>query len=243
MYKYIHTCIYIHVYMSAHIRTYTYTHTHIQNVHMNARKHAWNDGAAANVQGAVADEGSFALRFRSTQVLHFAFVRRNQTTFRTSIARTSLYPRPAASILLHPPSPRHNIPQNSSRPQASAVLLFYTDQMNRAHSPEEAPRTFTMAPCVLVERLEGKQRCSRAAVSEHQESKPEKKVTVHWKRRDNEEPAHLHWCGSNPPSSWLAQAASPRSWCSEIGSPFHHFPAVSRVVTVRNAVKGCNPEK
>jgi len=179
MYKYIHTCIYIHVYMSAHIRTYTYTHTHIQNVHMNARKHAWNDGAAANVQGAVADEGSFALRFRSTQVLHFAFVRRNQTTFRTSIARTSLYPRPAASILLHPPSPRHNIPQNSSRPQASAVLLFYTDQMNRAHSPEEAPRTFTMAPCVLVERLEGKQRCSRAAVSEHQESKPEKKVTVH----------------------------------------------------------------
>jgi len=32
---------------------------------MNARKHAWNDGAAANVQGAVADQGSFALLFRS----------------------------------------------------------------------------------------------------------------------------------------------------------------------------------
>jgi len=47
MYKYIHTCIYIHIYMSAHIHTYTYTHTHIQNVHVNAHKHAWNDSVAA----------------------------------------------------------------------------------------------------------------------------------------------------------------------------------------------------
>ena len=41
------------------------------------------------------------------------------------------------------------------------------DQMNGVHSPEEAPRSFTMAPCVAVERLEAKQRCSRAAVSKH----------------------------------------------------------------------------
>jgi len=39
---------------------------------MNARKHAWNDGAAANVQGAVADEGSFDLLFRSTQSNHIS---------------------------------------------------------------------------------------------------------------------------------------------------------------------------
>ena len=71
-------------------------------------------------------------------------------------------------------------------------------------------------------------------------------MTVHEKQRVNEEqptpasspshksrqhsaqttPAHLHWCGANPPSSWLAQAAS-RSQCSEIGSHFHHFPAVT----------------
>ena len=76
--------------MSAHMHTYTYMHTHIQNVHMNTCKHAWNDDAAANVQGAVADEGSFALLFRSTQ----------STTFRTSNARTALYPRPAAPITL-----------------------------------------------------------------------------------------------------------------------------------------------
>jgi len=39
--------------------------------------------------------------------------------------------------------------------------------MNKMHSSEEALRSFTMAPCVVAERLEGKQRCSRAAVSEH----------------------------------------------------------------------------
>jgi len=50
IYIYIHTCIYIHIYMFAHIHTYTYIHTHIHNVHMNARKHAWNNVAAANVQ-------------------------------------------------------------------------------------------------------------------------------------------------------------------------------------------------
>jgi len=72
LYKYIHTCIYIHIYMSAHIHTYTYIHTHIQKVHMNARKHAWNDGAAANARGAVADAGSFARLFRSTQSNHIS---------------------------------------------------------------------------------------------------------------------------------------------------------------------------
>ena len=159
MYKYIHACIYIHIYMSTHIHTYTYIHTHIQNVHMNARKYTWNDGATANARGAVADAGSFAR----------LFVRRNQTTFRTSNARTSLYPLPETPIPLHrdPPSPLPNIPQNSSRPRASAVLLFCTDQMNRVHSSEAAPRSFTMAPSVVVERLEGKQRCSRDAASEH----------------------------------------------------------------------------
>jgi len=67
MYKYIHTCTYIHIYMSAHIHTYTYIHTHIQNVHMNARKHAWNDSASANARGAVLERGSFGRLFHSTQ--------------------------------------------------------------------------------------------------------------------------------------------------------------------------------
>jgi len=56
----------------------------MQNVHMNARKHAWNDGVAANARGAL----------QTQEALHVSFVRRNQTTFRTSNARTSLYPLP-----------------------------------------------------------------------------------------------------------------------------------------------------
>jgi len=41
--------------------------------------------------------------------------------------------------------------------------------MNRVHRSEEAPRSFTgtMAPCAVVERLEGKHQCNRAAVGEH----------------------------------------------------------------------------
>ena len=37
MYKYIHTCIYIHI-SCPHTYTHTHIHTRIQNVHMNARK-------------------------------------------------------------------------------------------------------------------------------------------------------------------------------------------------------------
>ena len=71
MYKYVHTCIYVHIYMSAHIHTYTYIHTRIQNIHMNARKHIWNDGAAANARQAVVERGSFASLF-STQSNHIS---------------------------------------------------------------------------------------------------------------------------------------------------------------------------
>ena len=72
---------------------------------MNARKHAWNNSVAANARGAVVERGSFARLFCSTQ----------STTFRTSNARTSLYPLPETLIPLHPPSPLPNIPQNSSQ--------------------------------------------------------------------------------------------------------------------------------
>jgi len=65
----------------------------------------------------------------------------------------------------HPLFPTY--PRTVRGPRASAVLMFCTDQMNRVHSSEEAQRSFTMAPCKVVEKLEGNQRCSRAAVSEH----------------------------------------------------------------------------
>jgi len=169
MYKYIHTCIYIHTYMSAHIHTYTYTHTHIQNVHMNARMHAWNKGAAAK-------------RARS---------RCRRKKLCTSLSLDTIKPHFAPPMqglhcthfLKHQyPTTPHSLfptyPRTVRGPRASAVLLFYADQMNRVHSSEEAPHIhiyiyiyihiyFTMAPCVVAERLKGKQWCSRAAVSEH----------------------------------------------------------------------------
>ena len=75
IYVQIHTHVHIYTYIHvAYIHTYTYIHTHIQNVYINrdTRKHAWNNGAAANVQGAVADQGSCTLLFGSTQSNHIS---------------------------------------------------------------------------------------------------------------------------------------------------------------------------
>jgi len=55
VYIYIYTCIYIHIYMLVHIHTCTYIHTHVQNVHMHACKHVWNDGVAATAREAQID--------------------------------------------------------------------------------------------------------------------------------------------------------------------------------------------
>jgi len=71
----------------------------------NARKHAWNDGTAANVQGAVADHGRFALLFRSTQSNHISHLQCKDFIVPTSCTTNT------------PPSPipSSNIPQNSSK--------------------------------------------------------------------------------------------------------------------------------
>ena len=130
--------------MSAHIHTYTYIYTHIQNVHMNARKHAWNDGAAANARGAVGDAGSFARLFRSTQSKHLSHLQM-QGLHCTHFLK---HQYPSTSHPLFPTYPR-----TVRGPRARAVLLFYTDQMNRVHSSEEAPRSLTMASCVVVQSI------------------------------------------------------------------------------------------
>jgi len=158
--------------MSAHIHTYTYIHTHIQNVHMNARKNAWNDGAVANARGAVADVVKLctSLSFDAIKP-HFAPPMQG---FRCTHFLKHQYP--STPHLLFP-----TYPTTVRGPQASAVLPFYTDQMNRVHSSEEAPRSFTMAPCIVVERLEGKQRCNKSRSKRpHRNPSPRMiKVTVH----------------------------------------------------------------
>jgi len=68
----IHTHMHICTYTCPHTYAHTHTHTHIQNVHMNARIHAWNDKDSANARGAITNAGSFACLFRSTQSNHIS---------------------------------------------------------------------------------------------------------------------------------------------------------------------------
>jgi len=67
----VYTCIRIHIHIHMHIHTYIhvsthkcmhiYTHTHVQHIPMHARKHVWNDGAAATARAARLDATSSAL--------------------------------------------------------------------------------------------------------------------------------------------------------------------------------------
>jgi len=239
MYKYIHTCIYLRIYMSAHIHTYTYIHTRIQNVHMNARKHAWNDGTAANARGAVAEAGAFVRLFRSTQSNHISHLQCKDFIVPTSWKHQ--YPSTP-----HPLFPTY--PRTVRRPRASAVLLFYADQINRVHSSEEAPRSFTMAPCVVVERLRessGAQSRSRRArrnpsprmikgtVDEETKGQWKNDQALHQpitqsecesrQRSTQTTSAHLHWCGPDPSSSWPAQATSHKGHAPKRGYIFAIF--------------------
>jgi len=66
-----------------------------------ARKHAWNDGAAANVQGAVVDQGSFALLFRSTQLNHISHLQSKDFIVSTSCStNTPPFPIPSSQHTL-----------------------------------------------------------------------------------------------------------------------------------------------
>ena len=86
---------------------------------MNARKHAWNDSVAANVQGAVADQGSFALLFRSTQLNHISRLQCKDFIVPTSCS-TNTPPSPI-------PSFQHTPEQFADRGQAQ----FYCSTLIR----------------------------------------------------------------------------------------------------------------
>jgi len=108
-----HRCTntYTHAYTYIYTCPHTYTHTHI---HIYGHTHTkCTYEMHANTLGTTARQRTCKDQLQTTKDLHFSFVWRNQTTFCTSNARTSLYPRPAALIPLHPPTPLPNIPQNS----------------------------------------------------------------------------------------------------------------------------------
>jgi len=144
--------------MSAHTHTYTYTHTHIRNVRMNARMHAWNDVAAAK------HARSRCRRRKLCTSLSFNAIKPHFAPPMQGLHCTHFLKHQYPSTP-HPLFP--TFPRTVRGPRASAVSLFFIEQMNRVCSSEEALHNFTMVPCVVVERLEGKQRCSRAAISEH----------------------------------------------------------------------------
>jgi len=153
-----HIYTYEHVRTHTHIHIYTRTHTHtqIQNVHMNARMHAWNDGVAAKCAR------SCCRRRKLCTSLSFDAIKQHFAPPMQGLHCTQFLKHQYPSTP-HPLFPTYYGPQNSSRTAGKRSLLFYIDQMNRVHSPEEVPRSFAMAPCVVVERLEGKQRCSSLA--------------------------------------------------------------------------------
>ena len=134
MYKYLHTCTYIHIYMSAHIHTYTYIHTHIQNVHMKRTQ--------ARLERRHSSE-----RARS---------RCRPRKLCTSLSFDAIKPHFA------PPNKDFIVPTSCSSNTSIPHPLFLAYP-----TTVRSLRSFTMALCVVVERLKGKQRCSRAAVSEY----------------------------------------------------------------------------
>ena len=153
MYKYIYACIYIHICMSAYIHTYTYIHTHTKCTYERTQERLVRRRDSERARSRCrkrklckslsldAIKPPFAPPMPGLHCTHF--LKHQYPSTPHSLFPT--YPRTVRGL----------------RTSAAAGLLFFTDQMNRVHSSEEAPRSFTMAPCVVVERLEGKQRCTK----------------------------------------------------------------------------------
>ena len=138
----IHTHMHIYTYIDVrtptHIHIYAHTHTKCTYEHTQARLERRRSSERARSR---CREKKFctSLSFDaikphfapSTQGLHCTHFLKHQYPS-TPHLLFSTYPRTVRGL------------------QVSALLLFYTDQMNRVHGSEEAPRGFTMAPCVVV---------------------------------------------------------------------------------------------
>jgi len=152
-----HIYTYIHVRTHTHIHIYTHTHTKCTYARTQARLERRRSSDRAR---------SRCRRRKPCTSLSFDAIKPQLAPPTLGLHCTHflrhLYPSTP-----HPLFPTY--PRTAHGPRASAVLLFHTDQRNRVHNSEEAPHSFTMAPCIVVERLEGKHRCSRAPVGEHAE--------------------------------------------------------------------------
>jgi len=155
----IHTHMHIHTYIHVCTRTHIhiYTHTHTKCIYGRTQAHLERRRGSERARSRCrckklctsflfdAIKPHFAPPMQGLHCTHFL---RHQ------------YPSTPHPLFL-------TYPRTVRGPRASAVLLFYTDEMNRVYNSEDALRSFTMAPCVVVERLEGNQRYNRPAVGEH----------------------------------------------------------------------------
>jgi len=199
MYKYIHTCIYIHIYMSAHIHTYTCMHTHIQNVHMKRTQ--------ARLERRRSSECARS-RCRPRKLCTSLLFDAIKPYFAPPMQGLHwwLYLRPAALVHLHPPSPLPNIPQNSS------ILA-------QLHN----------GPLRSCRQIGGKaavqQSCNKRA--RRNPSPKMIKVTVHeetrgqWKKRQNPATAHTQ-SRQRGEQTTSRSPALVRGWSSQfIANPYH----------------------
>jgi len=171
MHTHTHTHVYkrIDVQIHTHMHIYTYlhvcTHTHI-HIYTHTHTKCTYECTQARLERRRCSERARSHCRRRKLCTSFSFdaIKSNLAPALQGLHCTHFLKHQYPSTP-HPLFPTY--PKTVRGPWASAVLLFYTDQMNRVRSSEEAPRSFTMAPCVALERLEGKQRSSRNAVREH----------------------------------------------------------------------------
>jgi len=177
IHTHMHIYIYVHVRTHTHIHIYTHTHTKCTYVRTQARLERRRSSKRAR---------SWCRRREPCTSLSFDAIKPLLAPPMLGLHCTHFLKHQYHSTP-HPLFPTY--PRTVRGPRASTILLFHTDQMHIVHSSEEAPRSFTMAPCVVVERLEGKQRCSRAPVDEH--AKLQAREWPKWlftgKRKVNEE--------------------------------------------------------
>jgi len=148
----IHT--HMHIYTYIHVRTHTHTHiyTHTHTKCTYSRVQARLEQRHGNERAR-----SRCRRRKLCTSLSFDAIKPNFAPPMQGLQCTHFLKQQYPSIP-HPLFPTY--PRTVRGPRASAILLFYTEHMNRVHSSGEAPRSFTMAPCVVAERLEGKKRCT-----------------------------------------------------------------------------------
>jgi len=152
MYKYIHTCISSVTYIYTCLHTYTYTHIHI---YTHTHTKCTYERTQARLERQRSSERA-RNRCRERKLCMSLLFDAIKPHFAPSMQGLH-----CTQFLKHQyPSTPHSLfptlPRTVRGLRASANFLFYTDQMNRVHRLEEAPRNFTMVPCVVVQRLEEK---------------------------------------------------------------------------------------